>query len=490
MATTSSERLESAARKEASWVVYACRQFISDRCPSLAASIAFYSAFSLAPTLVMVIAVAGWFFGADAARGELFRQVHNVLGNDAAAGITTIVQNAHRAGGAGGVAAVISLAMLAVGASATFSSLNSALNIVWPPDGPRASSVFALVRVRLISFGLVLGVAFLLIVSLVLDAAITFVGQWIWGESTYLIIGNIVQLAVGLLVLAVAFAALLRFLPDAVVHWRDALVGGVVAAVLFSVGKKLFALYLAHAGMATTFGAAGSLAVLLMWLYFSAAVLLLGAEFSAARARLHDPRGAWAFLKETPPGSRAKLASVLAASTIAPVRDAAAGTQAARAVPDGNTAGNTTGSTAGNTAGGTDAAARRRHTVSNGAPPPYAAAIAAGTARDSADDGASAAAAPVHGVGQARAEGGAFARSSAAGLKIRRSVVNMEKSATYAAASTLVRAGRTVAAADRYVKRHPWRSVVFAASAALAMTAAAARRQADTRDKHNTQDPR
>ena len=467
MATLSSERLESAARKEASWVVRACRQFVADRCPSLAASIAFYSAFSLAPTLVMVIAVAGWVLGGDAARGELFRQVHNVLGNDAAAGITTIVENAHRAGGTGSVAAIISLAMLAIGASATFSSLNSALNIVWPPDGTRTSSVLALVRVRLISFGLVLGVAFLLIVSLVLDAAITFVGQWLWGESTYLIIGNIVQLAVGLLVLTIAFAALLRFLPDAVVHWRDAMVGGIVAAVLFSVGKKLFALYLAHAGMATAFGAAGSLAVLLMWLYFSAAVLLLGAEFSAARAHLHDPRGAWGFLEETPPGSRAKLASVLAASTIAPMRNAAAGAQTAHAIPIGNTG----------AAGAADPRA-----VGNGAPP-YAAAVAAaaGSARDAAAD-ASAADAPLHAIGQARAEGGAFARRNASGLQIRRTVINMERGATHAAASALVQAGRTVAAADRYVKRHPWRSVVFVASAALAMTAAAGRRQGDTRD--------
>ncbi|RAR59235.1 membrane protein [Paraburkholderia unamae] len=450
MSTLSTERLQSAARKEASWVVGALRQFIANRCPSLAASIAFYSAFSLAPTLVMVIAVAGWFFGDDAARGELFRQVHNVLGDDAAAGITTIVQNAHRAGGKGGVAAIISLALLVIGASATFSSLNTALNIVWPPDGQRPSSVFALVRVRLISFSLVLGVAFLLIVSLVLDTAITFVGQWIWGNSPYVIIGNLLQLVVGLIVLAVAFGALLRFLPDADVRWRDAMVGGIVAAVLFSAGKKLFALYLAHAGMATAFGAAGSLAVLLMWLYFSAAVLLLGAEFSAARGRMHDPRGAWGFLEETPPGSRAKLASVLAASTIAPVleaRQAAARPAAAppAAVPIGNTA-----------------------SASVAAPAPYAAAVLA--------DKSTLSETPLSAIGRASAHGGEFGRLKT-GLQIRRSVVRMEDSATYAAALTLVQAGRTVAAADRYVKRHPWGSVLIVASAALAMTAAAGRRQ-------------
>ncbi|WP_321866945.1 YihY/virulence factor BrkB family protein [Paraburkholderia tropica] len=479
MATISSERLESAARKEASWAVGACRQFIADRCPSLAASIAFYSAFSLAPTLVMVIAVAGWFFGADAARGQLFREVHNVLGNDAAAAITTIVQNAHRAGDAGGVAALISLAMLAIGASATFSSLNSALNIVWPLEGPRASSVIALVRVRLISFGLVLGVAFLLIVSLVLDAGITFVGQWLMGESTYLIIGNIVQLVVGLLVLAVAFAGLLRFLPDAPVLWRDALVGGLVAAVLFSVGKKLFALYLAHAGMATAFGAAGSLAVLLMWLYFSAAVLLLGAEFSAARGRLHDPRGAWGMLEETPPGSRAKLASVLAASTIAPMREAAAGLQTARAAAaeGANGVKGVNGAVGAGSVGSVDGATLD---AAVGAAPPYAAAVAASVQPGKTPRPADA---PLHAIGKARATGGAFARLHGGSLQIRRSVVRMEDSATYAAALTLVQAGRTVAAADRYVKRHPWSSVLLVASAAVAMTAAAGRRHAGVHRK-------
>ncbi|MEM5329649.1 YihY/virulence factor BrkB family protein [Paraburkholderia sp. JHI2823] len=448
MSTLSTERLQSAARKEASWVVGALRQFIANRCPSLAASIAFYSAFSLAPTLVMVIAVAGWFFGDATARGELFGQVQKVLGDDAAAAVTTIVQHAHRAGSTGGVAAIVSLALLVIGASATFSSLHSALNIVWPPDAARTSSVMALVRVRLVSFGLVLGVAFLLIVSLVLDTAIIFAGQWLWGNSPFVIIGNLLQLTVGLAVLAVAFAALLRFLPDASVQWRDAMVGGAVAAVLFTAGKKLFALYLAHAGMATAFGAAGSLAVLLMWLYFSAAVLLLGAEFSAARARIHDPRGAWGFLTETPPGSRAKLASVLAASTIGQRQDGARvssdpATSPAPAVPIGS----------------------------------HAASRMAGTRRPAAvvsADKSTLSETRLSSVGRASAHGGGVERPGS-GLRIRRSVIRIEDTATYAAALTLVQAGRSVAAADRYVKRHPWGSVLLAASAAFAMTVAGGR---------------
>ena len=423
MATLSTQRLQSAARKEASWVVSACRRFLDNRCPSLAASIAFYSAFSLAPTLVMVIAVAGWFFGTEAARGELFRQVHSVLGNEAAAGITTIVQNAHHAGSTGGIAAVISISMLAIGASATFSSLNSALNVVWPPAGRRASTVMALVRVRLISFGLVLGVAFLLIVSLVLDTALTFVGQWLLGDSPYVVVGNLLQLAVGLIVLTIAFGGLLKFLPDAQVRWRDAVVGGVVAAVLFTVGKKLFALYLAHAGLASAFGAAGSLAVLLMWLYFSAAVLLLGAEFAAARGRMHDPRGAWGFGRTAPPGSRAKLASLLAASTIA----------------------------ADSTAPGASAATGSRGAALAGARP--------------------------------AAAGAHYGWRPGAGLRLGRAIVRYEDRATHAAATTIVHAGRAAHAAEGYVKRHPWGSALFAAGAALAVTAAASRHRGAATDQ-------
>lgn len=428
--TLSAENLQLVARKQANWAIGAFKQFADDRCAAMAASIAFYAAFSLAPTLVMVIAVAGWFFGAAAARGELFNHIHGLLGDQAAAGVQTIVENAHHSGSAGGVAAIISFTMLAIGASATFSSLNSALNLVWPYTGPRSSSVIALVRVRLISFGLVLGVAFLLIVSLVLDTVITFIGKWLWGDSPYVVIGNLLQLGVGLLVLAFAFAGLLKFLPDAKVRWVDAFVGGVVAAVLFSAGKKLFALYIAHAGMASSFGAAGSLAVLLMWLYFSAAVLLLGAEFSAARGRMHDPRGGWGMQDESPPGSRAKLASVLAASTVS-----------ATAVPHEKN--------------------REAH--------------AAGLASASTAASASTRSAAMPASARPRVQTRNKTSTRAAAVKIGRTVIKAEAEATRVAAVTLAGAGRTAVAADRYVRRHPWTSVLFAAAAGL-VAAAVARR--------------
>jgi len=450
--TLSADKLQSAARQQASWAIGAFKQFAEDRCAAMAAAIAFYAAFSLAPTLVMVIAVAGWFFGAQAVRGELFAHIHGLLGDEAATGVQTIVQNARHAGSAGGIAAIISFALLAIGASATFSSLNSALNIVWPLTGPRSSSVIALVRVRLISFGLVLGVAFLLIVSLVLDTSITFIGQWLWGNSPYVVIGNLMQLAVGLLVLAFAFAALLKFLPDAVVRWRDALVGGAVAAVLFSAGKKLFALYLAHAGMANSFGAAGSLAVLLMWLYFSAAVLLLGAEFSAARGRLHDPRGAWGQLDQAPPGSRAKMASVFAASTMS-----------------------------GRTTGLSPTATLAQAMAPTGQPDSSDAqsAVANGTTAGAVASDLAKQAQQVQRNQGGRQSPAARAVDVRTATRIGRKVFQAEGQATRAAASTLLEAGRKAIAADRYVKRHPWRSILLAAGAGFLVSAITGRRRDD-----------
>lgn len=286
MASFTLRELPRAARNEGACAADAVQHFGNDRCSTMAAGIAFYSAFSLAPMLVMVIAVAGWFFGTNAIRGQIFQDAHLLIGDEAAAAIQMIVANARSHSGTGGFAAFISFVALALGASATFASLNTALSVVWPADASqRVSSVMALVKVRLISFGLVLGVAFLAIVSLVLDTVVSYIGEWLLGGTPFVVIGNVLQLVLGVVVLAFAFAALLKFLPDAHVAWHDALTGGIVAALLFTAGKKLFALYLAHAGLSNAFGAAGSLAVLLMWLYFSAAVLLLGAEYAAARGR-------------------------------------------------------------------------------------------------------------------------------------------------------------------------------------------------------------
>jgi membrane protein len=223
-------------------------RFLANRCAMLGASIAFYSAFSLAPTLILVLAIIGWLVGADAAQGRLFDQVHQLLGNDAAQAMQDIVQHAHHSGGSG-IATAFSIVLLLVGASATFSSLNTALDIVFAAHSRAGIAGLALlVRARLVS------------------SALANAGQSLFG----------------IVILGAGLGALIKWLPDTRVPLRPALVGGAVASVLFTAGRHLFGLYLAHAGTAGVFGAAGSLAVLMMWLYFCAVVFLFGAEVTAS----------------------------------------------------------------------------------------------------------------------------------------------------------------------------------------------------------------
>jgi membrane protein len=263
--------------------------WIDDRCPTMAASVAFFTAFSLAPTLLIVIAIAGAFFGEDAVRGQLFAQIKGIVGAEGAAAIQAMVANAWRANGTA-LIPIVSVVVTAIGATATFAELNSALNTIWRYQGPPDQPVWkGLVRVRLISFALVIGVAFLLIVLLVVDAALAFVGEYLLADgSASAILLDWTRRILSLALLASAFAILLKVLPSARVRWRDIALGAITAALLFAGGKRLFGLYLSTAGTANTFGAAGALAVVLMWLFYSAAVFLFGAELTAIWARRRD----------------------------------------------------------------------------------------------------------------------------------------------------------------------------------------------------------
>jgi membrane protein len=258
------------------------------------ASIAFFAAFSLAPTLVIIIGVASIFFGADAVQGRLFGEIAGVVGTDAAHALEAIVANAWHADIATSTASLSGVGVLA-GASATFSSLHTALNVIWPTvaTGTR-DSIVALLRVRAMSFAFVVGAGLLIVALLILDALIELFGQRVLGNNLpSFLIAALAQRAISIFMLALAFAVLLKYLPSTRMKWRDAAFGALTGALLFEGGKRLFSLYLRHAGLANTFGAAGSLAIILMWLYFSAAVFLLGAEVSAmaARRRTHRESG-------------------------------------------------------------------------------------------------------------------------------------------------------------------------------------------------------
>lgn len=257
----------------------AAKSWIDDRCADMSASLAFYAAFSLAPLLMVAIAVGSLFFGVDAVQGRLFTELESLVGRDAALAAQTVVANAWRGGEARAVG-WLSLAATGVGATATFAKLNSALDLIWHAP-PAKHAVAALIRVRLVSFGLVLGTGFLLVVLLMADAMILFITDVMFRSGWLRDVAVLIQHVASFGFLCMAFSVLLKVLPDVHVEWYDAFVGGIASGVLFAVGKHLFAIYLARAGTASAFGAASSLAVLMMWLFFSAAVFLFGAELTA-----------------------------------------------------------------------------------------------------------------------------------------------------------------------------------------------------------------
>ncbi len=250
------------------------------------AALAFYTIFSLAPVLVVVIAVAGLLFGADAVRGQIDREFQGVMGRDTAVFIQGVLQSAARHGS--GLAAVLGTATLLVGASAVFVQLQQSLNVIWAVAPRPGAALTTLLRKRLLSFALVVGLGFLLVVSLVLSAALTAFGNFLEAHLNLPI--NLLTVANGLIsfiVVTLLFAMIYRILPDVHLSWREVWMGGAVTALLFAVGKALIGLYLGHTSTASSYGAAGSLVVVLLWVYYSSLVFLLGAEFTRVHSRRH-----------------------------------------------------------------------------------------------------------------------------------------------------------------------------------------------------------
>ena len=239
---------------------------------------------------MIAIALAGVFFGADAVQGRLESGIATVVGPTGAAAVEAMLANAWKTND-GGWTGWLSIIVMAVGASATFAELNRALNLIWRVEAPERPMT-SLLRVRLMSFGLVVGIGFLIVILLVADAVVMYVAELLLGEGGVGSLLSFIQLGISFCFLWLAFGLLLKVLPDVRVHWRDAVLGGLVAALLFAIGKQLFAGYLAYAGTASAFGAAGSLAVLMMWLFFSAAVFLFGAQVAAHSSRHRSGDGA------------------------------------------------------------------------------------------------------------------------------------------------------------------------------------------------------
>ncbi|MFJ3058963.1 YihY/virulence factor BrkB family protein [Herbaspirillum sp. NPDC087042] len=275
--------IQGGSRAQQAWqlTVAAINAWLNDFAPSMGAAIAYYTIFSIAPMLVIAIAVAGMLFGHDAAQGEIVNQIRDIVGTEGAFAIQGLLKSVSQPR-EGMIAAGISVVTLVIGATAVFSELQSALDRIWRiPAVTRKSGVWQLARTRLLSFGLIIGLGFLLIISLVVSAALAALGRW-WGgwfEGWRLVL-QVLNFVLSFVVFSTLFSMIYKFMPRVTLSWRDVWIGAVATTVLFIIGKYLVGLYLGSTGMTSGFGAAGSFALLLLWIYYSAQIFLLGAEFT------------------------------------------------------------------------------------------------------------------------------------------------------------------------------------------------------------------
>jgi membrane protein len=270
------------------WVMVkeAAAAWVADYAPSMGAALSYYSVFSLAPLLLIVISVAGLVFGEEAVRGEVFAQLQGLLGADASQAVEGLLASVSETE-EGILGTAVGLVLLLIGATTVFGELQDALDRIWrAPARDRSGGLWGLVRARLLSFGMILGIAFLLMVSLVFSAAVAALGKWWSGAfGSWEVVAQVVNLAVGFALTTVVFAMIYKFMPRVSVQWRDVWLGAAVTAVLFTLGRFLIGLYIGKSGIASGFGAAGSLIVVFVWVYYSAQIFLIGAEFTWVYAK-------------------------------------------------------------------------------------------------------------------------------------------------------------------------------------------------------------
>jgi membrane protein len=259
--------------------------WLNDYVLSMGAALAFYTLFSLAPLLLIAIAIAGMVFGQDAARGEIEVQLHSLMGESGAAAVQELLRSVHKPA-QGVVATVTGILLLLIGATSVFVELQDALDRIWKvPARLKVGGWLALVRARLLSFGMVLAMGFLLVVSLIVSAVLVAVGRWwmpVFGDWYGL--ATAANAISSFFVVTTLFAFIFKIMPRVQVRWSDVWVGAVATALLFTMGKSLIGLYIGRSGVVSGFGAAGSLVVVLLWVYYSAQIFLIGAEFTWAYA--------------------------------------------------------------------------------------------------------------------------------------------------------------------------------------------------------------
>ncbi len=258
-----------------------------DKVSRLAAALAYYTIFSLAPLLIIVIAIAGAVIGGDVARGQLVGQLQQLVGADGAAVIDTVITVASKPNQSTSIiASAVGVLVLAFGAVGVFVQLQDALNTIWEVAPKPERNVKTFIFQRFLSFGMVLGIAFLLLVSLAISAALAFVNDFIGSlapDMGFLL--SIINLAISFSVITLLFTLIFKYLPDVKIAWGDVIIGAMMTALFFTIGKYLIGLYLGRSTFSSAYGAAGSLVVLLVWIYYSAQIIFVGAEFTQVYAR-------------------------------------------------------------------------------------------------------------------------------------------------------------------------------------------------------------
>jgi membrane protein len=271
--------------------------------PRLGAALAFYTTLSIAPLLVLSIAIAGLVLGPKAAQGEVMAQVEGLVGREGGRILQSLLLDAGRLS-SGLIAAVASISLLLIGASSVFGELRDSLNLVWFARNSTSSGLVQMIKTRFFSFALVLGIGFLLLVSLLFSAAIAAAGKFFGGflplpEGVLHLLNGVVSFAS----VTIFFGLLYKVVPDVRIEWRDVWIGAAVTAALFSIGKLLIGLYLGKAGVGSAYGAAGSVVVFLVWVYYSAQIFFLGAAFTQEFSERHGSRAqARAERPQTAPG--------------------------------------------------------------------------------------------------------------------------------------------------------------------------------------------
>jgi membrane protein len=265
--------------------------WVDDYAQSMGAAIAYYTMFSIAPLLLIVISIAGLIFGVDAARGEIFAQLQGLMGAQGASAVQGLLESVSKPTESI-TATLVGAILLLIGATSVFGELQDALDRIWrAPERDKSAGIWGLLRSRLLSFGMILGIGFLLMVSLVFSAAVAALGKW-WSPifGGWELLANLVNFVLSFFLTTAVFAMIYKIMPRVKINWHDVWIGAAVTALLFTVGKFLIGLYIGKSGVSSGFGAAGSLVVVLVWVYYSAQIFLVGAEFTWAYAHTFGSR--------------------------------------------------------------------------------------------------------------------------------------------------------------------------------------------------------